>query len=607
MICRHNQFDQFSNFSLGCLSKMIPTAKPRTRRLTIVAQDPSVRVDGKILTTQVDIPAEEIAPGPRGYRVQVIDYDTSSGVLYQPIDYPVLQRGLYVDPFARDAAKANNDWILTEPRFHQQNVYAIVMKTLARFEFALGRRISWGFRGHQINVAPHAFADANAFYSKDDQALVFGYFKGTNGQIVFSCLSHDVVAHETTHAILDGLRNRYTDPSSPEQAGFHEGFADVVALLSVFSLKDIVRTLLQPDYWKKDRAAETDLIDSDCLTLEKLKKSVLLGLAEQMGAQMSGVRGDRAEALRRSVNLPNFKPGEVDKLEEFQEPHRRGEILVAAMLNAFLRVWRARIDKLERGKRGAKLDLELVVEQGADAADHLLTMAIRALDYSPPTDLQFSDYLSALITGDKELVPDDSKYQYRNLLLNSFAGYGVEPASIDSPDGSWEGCDAKLTYDRSHFESMMRDPDEVFRFIWENRQALKLHEQAYTKVISVRPCLRIGPDGFALRETVAEYVQMMTLRAQELQYFDPPIGKPEGLASDREVTIYGGGALVFDEYGRLKYQVSNRLDNVGRQTPRLKYLWKYGYFDDVDLVQNAFSRLHLNRTLNLRSHTSEVF
>ena len=587
---------------------MIPIAKPRTRQLTIIAQDPSVKVNGKILTTQVEIPAEEIAPGPRGYRVQVIDYDTSSGVLYQPIHYPNLQRGSYVDPFARHVAdKPDSDWILNEPRFHQQNVYAIVMKTLARFEFALGRRVSWGFRGHQIHIAPHAFADANAFYSKEDQALVFGYFRGMNGELVFSCLSHDVVAHETTHAILDGLRNRYTDPSSPEQAGFHEGFADVVALLSVFSLKDVVSTLLKLDAAKNSNGLADNLIASELLKLEKLQQSVLVGLAEQMGAEMLGVRGDRADALRRSVTLRKFKPGEIDDVEDFQEPHRRGEILVAAMLNAFLHVWRVRIDKIERGKCGGKLDLELVVEQGADAADHLLTMAIRALDYTPPTDLQFSDYLSALITADKELVPDDTKYGYRKILLKSFADYGVEPASINSADGSWEGCDAKLTYDRSHFESMMRDPDEVFRFVWENREALKLHEQAYTKVISVRPCLRIGPDGFALRETVAEYIQMMTIQAQELQYFDPPIGKPEGLDRYREVTIYGGGALILDEYGRLKYHVNNRVANVGRQTPRLKYLWKCGYFDVATGTRTAFARLHLNRTLDLKTRSSEFF
>jgi hypothetical protein len=191
--------------------------------------------------------------------------------------------------------------------------------------------------------------------------------------------------------------------------------------------------------------------------------------------------------------------------------------------------------------------------------------------------------------------------------LKSFRNYGVKPASINSADGSWEACNAQLTYDRSHFESMMRDPDEVFRFIWENRQALKLEEHAYTKVTSVRPCLRIGPDGFALRETVAEYIQMITLQAQELQFFDPPIGKPEGMSADEEVTLYGGGALIFDEYGRLKYQVSNRIDNSSRQTPRLKYLWKYGYFGDKDTKQNAFARLHLNRALNMTTHVAERF
>ena len=326
---------------------------------------------------------------------------------------------------------------------------------------------------------------------------------------------------------------------------------------------------------------------------------------------MEGVRGNRAHALRRSVKLRPLTAKDdlrtYEKMEEFQEPHRRGEILVAAMLNAFLQVWRARIDQLERGRRGAKLDLQLVVEQGADAADQLLTMAIRALDYAPPTDLQFSDYLSALITADRELVPDDGKYQYRKILLQSFRDYGVKPASFNSPDGSWEACNAQLTYDRSHFESMMRDPDEVFRFIWENREELKLEEHAYTKVTSVRPCLRIGPDGFALRETVVEYIQMVTLQAQELQSFDPPIGKPEGMSADEEVTLYGGASLIFDEYGRLKYQVLNRINNSSRQTPRLKYLWKYGYFANKDTEENLFARLHLSRALNLTTNVSERF
>ena len=591
---------------------MASIARPRTRRLTIIAQDPGVKVDGRILTAEIDIPAEEIAPGPRGYRVQVVDYDTTTGTLYMPLEYEPLQDdGQYPDPFKREAARANNENLVSDPHFHQQNVYAIVMRTLARFEFALGRRISWGFAGHQINVAPHAFADANAFYSENDQALVFGYFRGGSGKTVYSCLSHDVVAHETTHALLDGLRERYTDPSSPEQAGFHEGFADVVALLSVFSLKDIVSTLL--DFRRpKGKKLPDDLIDPKELTPDKLRNSVLLGLADQMGKEMSGVRGDRSDALRRSVNLPPLKSkddqNKYAEQEEFQEPHRRGEILVAAMMNAFMEVWLKRINKLEKGRSpGSKLDRQLVAEEGANAANQLLTMAIRALDYSPPTDLQFRDYLSALITADKEVAPDDSKYGYRTIILNSFANYGIFPHSnAYTGDGSWRLADNdELTYDRSHFESMLRDPDEVFRFVWENREALKVFEEAYTKVISVRPCLRLGPDGFTLRETVAEYIQMMTLRADEVSMLG--IGIPDGMAPDQEITLYGGGTLIFDEYCKLKYHVRNRILNTNCQTPRLKYLWEQGYFDDSGLTENAFARLHLQRSLNLRSSTAEEF
>lgn len=586
---------------------MASEPKPRTRKLTIIAQDPNVTVEGKILTSQITIPAEDIAAGPRGYRVHVIDYDVSTATLYRSRDYDPLEDGHYPDPYEEAAKRRDDNVFLKDPQFHQQNVYAIVMKTLARFEFALGRRVNWSFPGHQINVAPHAFADANAFYSKHDQALVFGYFQGLTGAPVFSCLSHDVVAHETTHALLDGLRERYTDPSSPEQAGFHEGFADIVALLSVYSLPDIVSRLL-PDA----DSAKNNLINPSELTEDKLRESVLFGMAEQMGQEMSsGVRGSRGDALRRSIKLapltPADDPKKYEEMPEYQEPHRRGEILVAAVMNAFLGVWRKRIEKLERGKvAGSLLDRQMVVEQGSDAAEQLLTMAIRALDYAPPTDLQFCDFLSALITADREAVPDDSKYGYRRVLIDCFAGYGLHPPASADANGSWRMVDnSELTFDRAHFESMLRDPDEVFRFIWENRDALGLEEKAFTKVISVRPCLRLAPDGFTLCETVAEYIQMMTLTPVEVETFG--ISTPEDMPVDQEVTLYGGGALVFDEYGRVKYHARNRILNAERQTRRLKFLWQYGFFDDEQGIQNPFAQLHLQRALDLPTNRTEKF
>jgi hypothetical protein len=587
---------------------------PRTRRLKIVAQDPSIKgKDGRILTADVDIPAEDFAPGPLGYRVQVIDYDSSTGTHYMPLAYPPLKNGVYHDPFK---IKTDDD-ILKNPNFHAQNVYAIIMRTLARFEFALGRRIGWGFDGHQINVAPHAFADANAFYSDRDRALMFGYFRSPlTGKDVFSCLSHDVVAHETTHAILDGLRKRYTAPSSPEQAGFHEGFADIVALLSVFSLRGIVRFLLEnngaataPPPTSASTAANpsasdnSDLIHSDKLKKEVLKESILFGLAKEMGQEMSGVRG---RALRRSLDLSPLSPEADPYLGQvaFEEPHRCGELLVAALLNAFIEVWDQRIQKLKNNTGSAYLNLNLVVENGAEAAEHLLTMTIRALDYTPPTDIKFSDYLSALLTADKETVPDDTKYNYRQQILRSFRDYGILPASVET-DGAWQPAEDEFKYDRTHFESLMRDPTEIFRFIWDNRAKLKIDDRAYTKVQSVRPCLRISPDGFALRETVAEYVQLTKVRADELQQLFPPIGKPNRMPRDTEVTLYGGGTLIFDEYGRIKYHIANGIFSQTLQADRIDYLWRYGYFPETNSRENLFAQMHLSRSAVFSNHFVE--
>ena len=260
-----------------------------TRKLTIIAQDPSVKVNGKILRTEVEIPAEELQPGPWGYRVQVVDYDSSTETLYKALEYPPLD-GANGDPFKR----ASDARLLSDPNFHAQNAYAIVMRILARFEFALGRRVSWNLYGHQIKVAPHAFAEANAFYSENDEALMFGYFPGRNG-MVYTCLSHDIVAHETTHALLDGLRDRYTDPSSPEQAGFHEGFADIVALLSVFSLPKVVETLI-------DIGAPRRNPDSDRGGVFDARSTAQIDVARSGKADGPGVVGCarcRVTALRR--------------------------------------------------------------------------------------------------------------------------------------------------------------------------------------------------------------------------------------------------------------------------------------------------------------------
>ena len=223
------------------------------------------------------------------------------------------------------------------------------MSTLARFEFALGRRVAWSFGGHQLKVAPHAFADANAFYSRQDESILFGYFQGQKDTI-FTCLSHDVISHETTHALLDGLRERYMDPSSADQAAFHEGFADVVALLSVFALPGVVEKVVDlSEPGQKAEANPPRRIRISQLTEARLFYG-LLALGEQMGEEMQGVRG---AALRRSGEIAPSPRWYRDD-PTYQEPHRRGEILVAAVLHAFVGAWRHRLEAMGAEARGAR-------------------------------------------------------------------------------------------------------------------------------------------------------------------------------------------------------------------------------------------------------------
>jgi hypothetical protein len=593
------------------------------RSLTILGQDPALRaVDGRVVTATIQIPNEELSAGPRGYRVQVVDYDASASRLYAPLD--PAKMGTVDDPrdpFAsssapRDAknvtdAKDANDVgrfnarLLNDPQFHAQNVYAIVMRTLMHFERALGRRVSWSFGGHQLKIAPHAFAEPNAFYSKRDEALLFGYFaappepaapRGT----IFTCLSHDIIAHETTHALVDGLRPRYMEPSSPDQAAFHEGFADVVALLSVFSIPEVVSVAVHAAL----RKAAGPTMPLARLTIDALRESVLLGLGQEFGEALSGVRG---ASLRRSVKITPSKA--LLKQPEFLEPHRRGEILVAAMLQTFLQAYHARLSTLGRDTND-RLPAVRVIEEGSEIADRMLTMAIRALDYMPPTDIEFGDYVSALVTSDLEIRPDDSRYALREHLRQSFEQFGITPAAAGrdgGEKGQWEppldpratnGAPRELDYSVVHREALERDRDEVFRFLWQNRRVLGLCDEAYTEVGAVRPCLRVAQDGFTLRETVADYVQILTVRADELSTIAIPgrkerIEKPAGLDDWKQVRLLGGGALIFDEYGHLKYHIRNAVLNPTRQSDRLRHLFEAGFFDRADGGTISFEALHL--------------
>lgn len=599
---------------------------PIHRTLSVIAQDPSVKdSNGRILMSRIQIPNEQLDPGPIGYRVQVVDFDSTNGRYHGSHRLPA-QAGAEPRAWAAGA-----DGLLDDYRFHAQNVYALVMKTLARFERALGRRVGWSFRTHQLKVAPHGMLDANAFYNLESEGLVFGYFVGRSGRPVYTCLSHDVVVHETTHALLDAVRERYLDPSSPDQAAFHEGFADVIALLSVFAQNELVLELLRRGRVFKDGVPDDMIHDTD-LVPAALSRSTLFGLAKEMGQEMAGVRG---AALRQSAMLP--PDPSLTLRPEFQEPHRRGELLVAAVLRAFISAWSTRVKGL--ATPGSVLSpLARVAEEGSDIADLMVTMWIRGLDYMPPVHIEFGDALAGVLTADAAARPDDTRHDLRRHTLESFAAFGLAPARAgEGTRGLWDAAPTNLQYGNVRADSMRSDKDEVFRFIWDNRHALELRAHAYTEVLSVRPCTRIGEDGFVLRETVAEYYQVARLTPEEmaLEGVQPPaawveevrrareahdarhaigadnrdVSASEGLDEDPfTAPLRGGGTLIFDEFGRLKYHVHN--DVFGsRQSARLLHLYQEGLLrtdrSGVRLSAGRLSTIHRMRALDARRFPKE--
>ena len=410
--------------------------KPPVRRLNVYAFDPQSSVELKtavINNTIIELPWEnrwedQLEPGPVNDYLEVIDFDPSSGLFYAPADLndPLL--------LAQDGLPPSEGC----PQFHQQMVFAVAMRTIRNFERALGRLVLWaGDRNaaksspernftRRLRIYPHALREMNAYYSPSKRALLFGYFKSQESDAgsctwVFTCLSQDIVAHETTHAILHGMQQRSIEASNFDSLAFHEAFADIIALLQHFSMTNVVRHQLAQN---KGSLREPGLLN---------------GLALQFG-HATGNHGALRYALQyltSSATAASAKEPEEtskpQKLSETFEAHKRGGFLVAAIFDAFVTIYEQRTADLFRlahsGTTSSQnyLSTELVdrlASEAGKAADQVLRMCVRALDYIPPVDLHFGEYLRAIITADTDLVANDPM-RYRVAFVEAFKKRGI--------------------------------------------------------------------------------------------------------------------------------------------------------------------------------------
>ncbi len=577
----------------ACSAK-VALSTPPYRRIRAYAVDPSLSTSlatAGMNEITLKVRWEDLKAGPEGEYLKVVDVD-ASGKEYEPVN------------LNEPSLLAQDGWQPSEGNagFHQQMVYAVAMKTIEHFERALGRPVLWRPRINRENrfddskfephleIRPHALRQANAFYSPNDIALLFGYFEASAsdpgnhvpGSKVYSCLSHDIVAHETTHAILDGMHRRFNEATNPDVLALHEAFADIVALMQHFTIPEILETEISR-------------------TRGDIKSESILGsLALQFG-RATGKRGALREAigsLDAEGKWVPLKPDPAD-YQKIMKPHSRGAILVAAVFDAFTAIYERRTEDLLRiytGGTGVLPEgaihpdlVKRLASEAAKAAGHVLNMCIRALDYIPPVDITFGEYLRGIITADADLVSDD-KYNYRVAFVEAFRRRGIYPRDLDTLSVDtlrWSGMDFENP--PAPYKRIIRklkqyadacfyitDREKLFHRTRDQRQ--QLHE-ALTKIFAETPefasqlgldpaetfevhalrrANRVGPDGNPTPQVVVALTQSRQIE------FD---------GSSQPHTFRGGSTIIVDlTKPRVEYAIMKDINSMTRLQRTTEFL-----------------------------------
>jgi len=313
--------------------------------------------------------------GPVTRRLAVLDFDETTGALHPRIAYLRPARTGGRGAYARNPDPASRE-------MQALSVFATVMKTITQFEEpeVLGREVRWAFDAPQLLIIPRAGEWKNAFYQRESHSLQFFYYIGDDNQRIYSCSSRDIVAHETAHALLDGIAPDLYHSATPQSLALHECVADMVALMSAFSSRTLAQSVLE---------------DTNGSISEP---SAFSQLAEEFGGK---------KALRSLRN--DTKLGDVSGTE----PHRLSEVLSGALY--------AIVEQLfEKAKRSFTPDVAL-----GGMASQFRRILVRALDYLPPGEISFADYGRAIIASDQAAYPEDTTA--RTTLIAELTKRGIVP------------------------------------------------------------------------------------------------------------------------------------------------------------------------------------
>lgn len=501
-------------------------------RATIHLKDPLVTKQGGLPSAVVYVDKDTaISAGPTSARFIVVDYDPTTEVLEAPAKYD-----REVVEFGRVERKELLDFSARPgtPQEAQINAWVTAIDTLDLFQqpLALGRDIPWAFEGSRLRILPHALPEANAFYSRQTRGLHFGYFTGKDRNLVKTALSHDVVAHETAHAVLDGLRPFYLEAHEPDTAAFHEYVGDLAAMLSLFR--------------EREALASMAVAKSQARTF----RDVIGALAPEVGKGLYG-EADRY-FLRSAANRLTYRDVRGEP-----ECHRRSQVLSGFALDALSEIYALR-RKAHRGRRFTGRDGVVALFSTARAA---VRMLLRPLDMLPPGSLRFDEYAAIVLRLDAAAYPRDDM-GFRVAVVRAMKRRGIHPTPAEV--ASWEresskpprdGVRGKLVNNRDLIErdfAMIRSSRVgAYRFLNANRDVLGIPRDVDFRVIGMGTNQREGDHGVRLApETVIQYVWDVHVPLDAA-------ARRRGLDA---VVLHPGGALVIDEGVNVRFWQPQEID-----------------------------------------------
>ena len=511
---------------------------PPTIEARIFLQDPQVAQTTMVGLTKVEVTGETwLGKGPTSARFRVVDYDAGAKLTHPPV-------AVRSDGTGFEVGRGNP---ATNHAFHQVNVWATVARLLEHLESAkvFGRRIPWAFPGARLALRPHAEVLENAYYDRDTRSIRFGYFE-MKGRRFLTCLSHDVIAHEFGHAVLDGLKPLYEETDGPDLAAFHEFFGDAVAMASALTLRDLIAKMLRKRKVRKGHDSLSSL-------------RWIIDLMEEWGSAY----GDRY--IRSARNRMTMR-----KLRGNFEEHDRSLVLSGAAYDIFRAIYSY--------LRSREPEADAVIH----AADHTSRLIFRAVDYCPPAGLDFQTYASAMLRADEVAYPIDDR-GYRDMVRLVLHRRGIRPAPARMLRN-----DELRPYD---VEQVAASETDAYIFLDQNREALGIPRHADFRVARVFRTRKAGVRGsFPPREIVLEFVWHEGVRLH-----GTGLGTLAGTIGD----LWCGGTLVLDTNGNiLHYALADGNPRRRRLLPTyLRFMVREGYLDEDEADGASHSARRVRATI----------